>query len=597
LRRDKKVQSLKKFFSIGSITQKSVLLLTRFPVSVTLLLLLACVLFLVSIDGAVDERFIIFLSIGATISIAATLWLEDVVNYKKQLLITGAATLLWGVYCIFLPADESGIAKGKILELWAIAVFSASAILFICFLKRDRETVFWNFVWETLIQFGAAIAFGVIILIGLFCASLAMEVLFDYDFDDKTNIRLVTFCFVLFTPFYFLANIPDKTAKYNEDIRQDKTSAILGLYILTPLAAIYAVILYLYLFKIIFTWELPQGLVSWLVSALACCGLMIITLLYPTRQLGKNSTVNFLSRWFGIIILPLIVLMSIGISRRLSDYGVTVARLYLLLANLWFYGIYAYIFITKAQRIKWILISAAAIFLLTSIGPWNIRNVTKHILTAEVKKALGEEKIPGPVVKVARKYAYARTIDDEDSLAKIQSKIYYLHTAYGEKSVEQFFNPDAKPADKDSVQEKTKDIKKSFIYDSWEINHIYYTNEFNSFVRVAYTRNDKNIAFDFDKYQMTITVIPDSRKFYIPIRKIALKLIELELIEMHESDPNYRVERHIRDNVKRRIQDNKEHIFEGAGYIVIINTLIGYYDETNDEITVHTFHGYLFYDR
>jgi hypothetical protein len=590
-------QAFRKYFSPEAIAKKGGLMVRRFPISVGLLAALAGMLFLdaptgeykgLGLDAAIAARIYLFLAIGVAISIAATLWLEDVVNYTKQLLVTGAVMLLWGVYCVFLPVDEAGIAQRKILELWAIGAFSALAIFFICFLKRGRERAFWNFVLETFVPFGMATTFGVIIFVGLCGACFAMEALFDYDLGDNVMIYLATFCFVLFAPFYFMANIPDKANKYNDDIRQDKSSAILGLYILTPLAAIYAVILYAYLFKIIITWELPQGLVSWLVSVLACCGLMIITLLFPMRQLGKNEAVNILSRWFGVIILPLLMLMSVGIFRRLSDYGITVARLYLLLVNLWFYGIYAYIFITKAQRIKWILISAATIFLLTSIGPWSISNVTRHALTAEVKKALSETKIPGPV-KIEREYAYTRTLDDKESLTKIQSKIHYLYTTYGKESVAQFFDPDADPAKKDSVLaeilEPPKDIKIPFRYFNGHVNNVYSTNKYNSFVNVSYNSGvrDRTIAFDFDKGHIIINVTENRRKFNVPIRKMVMQLVEM-------GDPNNRTERWFSGG-------GIDNIYQGDGYLILISAIEGSYNETQDEITVKSFSGYLFYDK
>ncbi|MDR1812611.1 MAG: hypothetical protein LBQ87_07275, partial [Candidatus Fibromonas sp.] len=93
---------MKKFFSLRAITPKSILLAKRFPVSILLIAGFASLLF-VSISSCVKASYIpyqlyIFLSLGAIISVAATLWLEDFVSKPKQYIITVAITLLWGAY-------------------------------------------------------------------------------------------------------------------------------------------------------------------------------------------------------------------------------------------------------------------------------------------------------------------------------------------------------------------------------------------------------------------------------------------------------------------------------------------------------------------
>jgi hypothetical protein len=576
-------RTLKENFSAESITQKLRLMLQRFPISVTFLVLLAGTQFLVSIGAVIDDRVIIFLAIGATIGIAATLWLEDIVNYRKQILIICAAVLLWGVYCIFLSVDGAEFSLrhslSKNLELWAIGAFSFLAIFFICFLKKGKENAFWNFASRTLVQFCLAAIFGSIIFLGLCGAFAATNALLGDDiFVSWVYGNVAIFCFVLFAPLYFIANIPDKTAKYDEDIYQNKIGAILGQYILTPLAAIYAVILYAYLFKIIITWELPQGLVSRLVSALACCGLLIITLLYPTRQLGKNEAVNAMSRWFGVIILPLIVLMSIGIFRRLSDYGVTIARLYLLLVNLWFYGIYAYIFITKARRIKWILISAAAIFLIISVGPWSIPNVTKYVLTVQVEKYLGGQKISVSDIRNPRVFELSQALDDNENKYIILSTINYLNDIYGNKSVAHFLDSDSAKqnfADSMEVLPSSKKKESAILYYDHDIdNERYHLKEYNSFIRI-YCRSDRNPKNCYvDKNQLVIDITQDNRKIYVPIREIA------------------------QHSIKRGLETkNGDHIFQGDNYTVVIDRFTGTYNERDDIITVDSFFGYLFYNK
>lgn len=78
-----------------------------------------------------------------------------------------------------------------------------------------------------------------------------------------------------------------------------------------------------------------------------------------------------------VLILPLLLLMTIGIIRRFNDYGITINRLYLATLNGWFYIVCIGLFVIKARRINWIPVSFAGIFLLTSALPVNYAGITR----------------------------------------------------------------------------------------------------------------------------------------------------------------------------------------------------------------------------
>ena len=58
----------------------------------------------------------------------------------------------------------------------------------------------------------------------------------------------------------------------------------------------------------------------------------------PSRVQEKQSAINeWIARWLPALVLPLLVLMTVGIIRRFNDYGVTINRLYLITLNIWCY--------------------------------------------------------------------------------------------------------------------------------------------------------------------------------------------------------------------------------------------------------------------
>ena len=108
-----------------------------------------------------------------------------------------------------------------------------------------------------------------------------------------------------------------------------------GLFV--PLQAAYLITLYFYLLRILFTWELPSGGVVWLVTTMMIGMLFITALVYPLLLQDNKPFDKKLVRWLALLALPLLALMTVSIFRRISDYGFTVARAYVLLFNIWCY--------------------------------------------------------------------------------------------------------------------------------------------------------------------------------------------------------------------------------------------------------------------
>jgi hypothetical protein len=523
---------MKNFFSIDQIVQKSELTVRRFPISVALTVCLA--FFLVVPQTNVPYRLYAFLAVGAVISAAAALWLEDRFGCWMQYIITAAITSLWGVYSFFLPIDGKTIPFSTWADVVVIAIAAFLALFFGSFMKKGDDNAFWNFTLRTIGQLGLALVFGTALFIGLAGACYAIDKLFGLPVIPWHR-EVAILCFYLFVPLCFLANIPDKIAKHSEEAVINKILKISTLYILVPLTVIYAVILYVYLFNIVFTWKLPKGAVSSLVSAIAFMGLSITIALYPSRPR--------LTRYFGLMILPLLVLMTVGIVRRLDDYGITIARGQILLINIWFYGIYAYLFLTKAKRIRWIPASFAAIALLASVGPWSITNVTKRVLLAEISRS-----------------------DDHEA---IRDKVRYLNNRYGSEVLAGHAILRIGPRDRES----TGAVWFTTPARRWD-NKITPVDNFNTFVHLRFHHavparpivggDVRDIHYFIENNLLTVMVAGHDRNFTIP-------LLELK--------------------------DNKEMIYEGDDYIFLVTEFNGRSFQGPDSIGLSTLHGFLFYNR
>ena len=558
--------------SMNSISQKLSLLVKRFPMTILLVAGLS-VLFFVAINNDFDSipySLFIFFSAGALISVTTTLFFEDFLDYIKTSGISLFMVLLWGIYCFFLPEKVDDIHTGKWIELSVIIGCALFSMVFISFLRKNKERAFWNFAVHTLFQITLSSIFGSILFGGLSLALLAINSLFNVDITDKVYAHLAVICCVLFSPIYFLANIPYKREKHNDDIFYVKIQKILVLYILTPILAVYMVILYAYLFKILVTWELPNGWVSWLVSTLALGGLLVITLLFSVREQEENRVATFISRWFGLIILPLLALMTIGIVRRISDYGLTINRGYLFLLNFWFYGIYIYLFFTKSRDIKWILISPVVVAFLSSIHIWGVANIAKNSLTKEIHAVFKNQVSTQEAIVIFLEM----TQEERD---RIKSTLEYIHTHYGKESVQPFFT-DTVP---DSSYRFLSDLGLTVVIDKKTVGISYRTNNkktlnidsYHFFTQIDYFDSNLDDDLVYASEKDTIEISADYRTFAIPLREFVLTYLSTE----------------------EKCRNELELIVKGDDFTVLITHFSGNYYPERDTFFIHRLQGYLFY--
>lgn len=133
--------------------------------------------------------------------------------------------------------------------------------------------------------------------------------------------------------FYFIVLFPSLFVSFDERNGNDgyfKLVETIINWVLTPALIIYALILYIYLIKIIASWTLPLGGVVAMVLSFS----VILFLCTSYRRIQVRKTFNWFYDHSWLIAIPLFVLFWAGIVRRLSDYGCTSNRYYIVICGL-----------------------------------------------------------------------------------------------------------------------------------------------------------------------------------------------------------------------------------------------------------------------
>ena len=233
--------------------------------------------------------------------------------------------------------------------------------------------------------------------------------------------------------------------------------------ILLPLALVYMVILYVYTIKIIATWSLPNGQITWMVTGIVS---VVLVTVYGLQgylcDLGSKPSAKRVAslahRFLPLLTLPLLALMSVAIFYRIGQYGFTTSRLYVATFNIWAYLAVAYIMIARRPRLNAVAASFAVVFIATSIMPGlNYCTIGTRIVQNRVYTALGGagvEKFPISYNELRR------TLDamPHERAAEVAGDLSYLDSRDDHSAVEPIVTHDGTIYKWELVSDSTDEV-------------------------------------------------------------------------------------------------------------------------------------------
>lgn len=312
---------------------------------------------------------------------------------KAFLLEICGVIFLIGFYFIFPDEKKEFIeTHGYIIAITFL--LSHLLVSFVPFLDNNKELNFWQYNKNLFVNIFLTAIFTGVLAGGVQLAVLAVDKLFDFDFNDKLYADLFFFFAIFGSCFIFLL-FNEKGLGYLE--KDGKYPVILKFFtqfILIPLLFIYVIILYFYSFKILINWQLPRGWVSYLVLAYSIVGILALLLVHPLKENNTKSWVKIFSKVFYFTIIPLIILLFTAIFTRILEYGYTEPRYFVLLLALWLLSIVIYFIFKKNSSIKFIPISLFAFGVFALIFPYlNAFSVSKRSQKSELLKLLNEKQL------------------------------------------------------------------------------------------------------------------------------------------------------------------------------------------------------------
>ena len=424
----------------------------RFPL--TLVYIVASTLSLMYVqhhwmDGRAFSGLAFFLSFypvsAAMLSLMLHLCTEESTGRLRRWLLQGGVQGVWLAMAVYW-AVQYPLSYGQTIACSVCCAALFIGVFTLPFVKEANDTPAINFLIKLVGSIILAGLTSIALFLGLLLLIQSLNFLFEVSITESTYVNVVIFCFVFVAPLLVLIQLPGGEQKYAQHnwLNHKFGNGVIH-FLLIPLHAVYLLILYLYLFKIVAIWQLPNGWVSWLVSALMLLTVAISFLLYPVQHQENAKRIDKLVvRYLPIVVLPLLALMTIGIVRRFSDYGVTVLRLYILLFNLWCYAVCIGLWLCRSRRVMWIATSFGAIVVLVSVFPYNISSVTEQLLRRSIRQTLAELRVNKLPIDKKQYDGLIRSAGPEKALS-IDGKFDYLRNTYGDASTADLFTDRTEP--------------------------------------------------------------------------------------------------------------------------------------------------------
>lgn len=374
--------------SLDYILSSAFATIIRFPLA-CLSALLGTLSAIMAIERFGDENFRVKLILCAALGLVTffnyALWAErshakKLYKYAIQFLL---ALALVGYY--FTLSD-------KLTEVDGIRFFVLNVTLhlvssYLVFIKSNRVDEFWNFNKNLFVRILTSGLYSGVLTLGLNFALVAIDNLFEVKIDGKIYGEIFVLIAGLFNTIFFLSGVP-KGNEIHEQLTYPKGLKNFTQFVLIPLVVIYLIILLSYESKILILFSLPEGWVSILILVFSVAGILSMLLVYPLRHLSDHKWINQFSKWFFILILPLIGLLFWAIGYRISAYGVTIERYYVFMLACWLTFITLYSILKPNYHIKIIPISLSIVGLISLYGPQSASGVAQISQTSRLKELL-----------------------------------------------------------------------------------------------------------------------------------------------------------------------------------------------------------------
>ncbi len=349
----------------------------------------------------------------------------------KIIVLYSLGVLLLALFYFSLP-DFFTLQASIRFVLYAIVLHLF--IAFAPFIGKNEVNGFWQYNKSLFLGIQLSALYSIVLFIGLSAAIVAINKLFQVNFDEKIYAYLWVLIVAVFNTWFFLSAFPSNIDALETQHDYPRGLKLFTQYVLIPLITVYLLILYAYMSKIILQQQWPEGWVSYLVLFFSVAGILSLLLVHPVHNDEQNKWIPLFSRFFYYALFPLLVLLFFAIKTRISEYGITENRYLVLLLALWLLVVALAFLFSKRFSIMFIPVSLCIVLFSCTFGPWSVFTISLKSQQSHLTNLLESQGL----LKNNKIAATSKEIDFTTQ-KEISSVVDYLVEYHGYSSLQQFY--------------------------------------------------------------------------------------------------------------------------------------------------------------
>lgn len=339
------------------------------------------------------EIALVFLASAMFASIGMTK-LASIVEEKRKAKMWNIATQVFLVLEWAYMYWQDSIHIFHLSTPCALVLTSIASVAMFPVIGKCKDQMLWNnarkLLLDLLIAGCGAAGVSLCLVIAFFLLYVPLSLMTDLKFPTLLLEVIGLILPFVFGMFDFLRREPTGkklfSCKEKVSAFQDYHKMLLGFF------AYAILVMYLYMLIIVFSFELPRGYISLICSTLTAFGLLCYILIANTKINEKGKIWKSIHSYIPLLLLPLQILITIAIGRRINDYGVTILRCYIVLLNLWSYAVCLYLVMRKSNNLRWIPISFIVTYFIFTATPLSCSNYVLWQLKTDIRAFLNHEE-------------------------------------------------------------------------------------------------------------------------------------------------------------------------------------------------------------
>ena len=323
------------FPSLAAVGQRARTVATRFPV-VLLAGVVAAVAAIIGSRTHADDavgRLAFVAALGIPLALALRLTAERrrwTTGIRAGVAVAAVAAL--ALFWLTWPGMDQ---KHGAIQYFQLSATLHLAVAVLPWLGGAEGAGFWQYNRRLFLSILRAGVFSHVLWIGLAIASAALDRLFGIDMPERIYLDMFFVVAFVLNTWIFLDGVPDELDVLDQETDYPRALKVFTQYILTPLVAVYLLLLLAYLVKVLVTGTWPSGWIGYLVASVSVAGLLGFLLVHPLREREGEGWITLYGRFLFIGLVPAALMFLMALGKRVSAYGLTELRYVGLLLGGW----------------------------------------------------------------------------------------------------------------------------------------------------------------------------------------------------------------------------------------------------------------------